>query len=675
MKTCPICEKSWPSNHSSCPTDGALLIDLRELEPGTVIRGKYRIERKLGRGGMGTVYLAEHIMLGRPRALKFISSELSQDAAFLRRFRREAQAASELRHPNVVEVVDLDQAEDGSPYIAMEYVEGPDLRHALAAGPFSVERALYIARGIALGLGAAHAKGIIHRDVKPENILLASGHGAPETSKLLDFGIAAMKESITAASRTHGLLLTPHYAAPEQWKGMGSADLDGRADVYALGGVLYEMLTRHTPFHAANTEGWMYQHIHEQPRPPSQLRLELANWQGLDDLVLHLLAKDREQRPKDIAELLGILDAMHFVAHVVQRETVREEVQPDVSPKREEAQSNDSPEYENGESYVGSEYDEVESSQAPLRWLWVCISAVGLGLMAFAVWYTPPWTKDTTNMAVQAPTVQPRTEKTQQKRITDSTHTEKTLPERITESAHSGKTQSERITDSKGTIPLFAVNGELQDCTPDKLDAALKAGGKLAIRVLNPEGMQRWVPITQVQSVLGIGYKFVDDVEARRYEALKSRMNIPDNQVVAHDGQSTASQDSQPAQVVTPNQPTKEPSVAETEQKAIALYNQRHYSEAKPLFDRACSGGNADACDYIGRMYAEGHGVTHNGYLAVSLYSKACDAGSGQGCSDLGDLYYQGNGVPKDKKKAGEYFGKGCSMGNNFACAKLKQLH
>jgi len=325
MKTCPICEKSWPSNHASCPTDGALLIELRELEPGTVIRGKYRIERMLGRGGMGTVYLAEHIMLGRPRALKFISSELSQDAAFLRRFRREAQAAIELRHPNVVEVADLDQAEDGSPYIAMEYVEGPDLRHTLESGAFSVDRALAIARGIASGLGAAHAKGIVHRDVKPENILLAIGHGAPETPKLLDFGIAAMKESATVASRTHGLLLTPPYAAPEQWKGMAADELDGRADLYALGGVLYEMLTGQTPFHAHNTEGWMYQHLQEQPKPPSQLRPELVNWQGLDATTLRLLAKERERRPRDASELIGLLDAVRYVAR---KETVWEDIKP-----------------------------------------------------------------------------------------------------------------------------------------------------------------------------------------------------------------------------------------------------------------------------------------------------------------------------------------------------------
>jgi len=180
--------------------------------------------------------------------------------------------------------------------------------------------------------------------------------------------------------------------------------------------------------------------------------------------------------------------------------------------------------------------------------------------------------------------------------------------------------------------------------------------------------------MTQVQSVLGIGYKFVDDVEARRYAALKSQLNISDNQTEAHEVQPKVSQDSHSVQVENHKSSAQDLSVAKTEQKAVALYNLRRYSEAKPLFDQACTGGNADACDYIGRMYAGGLGVAHDGYLAVMLYSKACDAGSGQGCSDLGDLYYQGNGVPKNMKKAFELLGKGCSMGNNSACAKLKQL-
>ena len=380
MKTCPLCETAYPSNHTNCPTDGALLIESRQLEPGTVIRGKYRIERQLGRGGMGTVYLAEHILLGRQRALKFISSELSQDATFLRRFRREAQAATQLQHPNVVQVVDLDQSEDGSPYMAMEYVEGPDLRHALSAGALPVERALAIARGIALGLGEAHAKGIIHRDVKPENILLAGGNGAPEIPKLLDFGIAAMKESTTAASRTHGLMLTPQYASPEQWKGMASELLDGRADLYALGGVLNEMLTGQTCFHSHSTEGWMYQHLQEQPQPPSQLRPELANWLGLDDLVLRLLAKDREQRPRDAADLVRMLDAVQNADPLARRRNVFE-TPATLMPERRATTFMPEP----GSAPLVPEYSPTPSSRSP-RTIWIAAAAV-LIVAALGIWF------------------------------------------------------------------------------------------------------------------------------------------------------------------------------------------------------------------------------------------------------------------------------------------------
>lgn len=310
MKLCPLCDTPYPNHLTNCSTDGAMLIESRELEPGTVIRNKYRIVRALGHGGMGTVYLAEHLLLGRMKALKFISSDLSRDPRFLKRFRLEAQVMIELRHPNIVEVVDLDQAEDGSPYIAMEYVSGPGLRQVLAAGPFRVERALEIARGVALGLGMAHAGGVIHRDVKPENILLAGGADRPEIPKLLDFGIAAMKESSTAISRTRGLMLTPEYAAPEQWKGMAAEDLDGRTDLYALGGVLHEMLTGRTSFRSHNTDGWMYQHLQAELIAPRLLRPELGQWPGLDALVMRLLAKNREDRPSGVAEFVRELDAV-----------------------------------------------------------------------------------------------------------------------------------------------------------------------------------------------------------------------------------------------------------------------------------------------------------------------------------------------------------------------------
>ena len=321
MKLCPLCDTAYPNHCTNCETDGASLITSRDLEPGTVIRNKYRIVRSLGRGGMGTVYLADHIMLGRQRALKFMSSDLGQDPRLLKRFRLEAQAAIELRHPNVVEVVDLDQAEDGAPYIAMEYVEGRDLRHVLNEGRLAVERSLLIARGVGQGLGVAHAKGIIHRDVKPENILIASGAGGSETPKLLDFGIAAMRENSLAMSRTQGLMLTPRYAAPEQWMGWSSDQIDGRVDLYALGGVMYEMLTGRLCFDPHDEQGWMYQHLQGERLPASRVRPELAQWAGLDALLLRMLARERDDRPRDVPEFLRELDAVQLRRSVTRVET------------------------------------------------------------------------------------------------------------------------------------------------------------------------------------------------------------------------------------------------------------------------------------------------------------------------------------------------------------------
>jgi TonB family protein len=313
MKTCPVCDTPYPNQHNTCPTDGSVLIETQELPPGQMIRGKYRIIRKLGQGGMGVVYLAEHLLLGGQMALKFLAVELSRNPQFVKRFRNEARAAYHLRHPNIVEVSDLDQDEDGTLFIAMEYVSGPSLRSVLRKSKnlFPVPRSLQVAGGLAAGLAAAHARGAIHRDIKPENILLLVGPAGEVQPKLLDFGIATMADSVTGISQTRGLLLTPEYAAPEQWRGTPSAELDGRTDLYALGGVLYEMLAGRPPFHAANPEGWMFQHLQGVPEPLGQLRPDLANdYPGLEAIVMRLLDRERDQRFASASELLEALKSV-----------------------------------------------------------------------------------------------------------------------------------------------------------------------------------------------------------------------------------------------------------------------------------------------------------------------------------------------------------------------------
>src|ERR1017187_4376747 len=337
MKTCPQCSTGYPDSHTTCPTHGLPLNEIRDLKPGMVIRNTYRIIRKLWQGGMGAVYLAQHTLMDEPQALKFLSSELSHDQAFTARFLREVRTLRQIRHKNVVDAGNLEPAEDGTLFFSMEFVDGPDLRAFLhdssqylntdchpersAAEPkdlrlplcsLPVPLALSIARQIAEGLAAAHSKGMVHRDIKPENILMARDVAA-WLPKIADFGIVATKESSTAYTRTGGTLLTMAYAAPEQWRGPPAASLDGRTDLYALGCLLYEMLTGQTPFQAENYESWARQHQTTPPQPPSILRPDLANWQGLDALVLRLLAKDREDRPNNVAELLGLLDLVIYL--------------------------------------------------------------------------------------------------------------------------------------------------------------------------------------------------------------------------------------------------------------------------------------------------------------------------------------------------------------------------
>jgi serine/threonine protein kinase len=312
MKICPQCESGYPDSLTQCPIHGGLLSETRDLRPGMLIRGNYRIIEKLGKGGMGAVYLAQHTLMNEPRALKFLSQDLSEDEEFTRRFLREVRTLRKIRNRHVVDCGDPERAEDGSLFFSMEYVNGPNLRTFLKAAPrpFDVTLALEITRGIAEGLGAAHAKGMVHRDIKPDNILMARD-GTHWIPKIADFGIVATQDS-GHHTRTGNMLLTMAYAAPEQWNGTRAAELDGRTDLYALGGLLFDMLTGQQVFEAENYHEWAQKHMNTLPRAPSSLRPELAKWKGLDALVLRLLAKDRKDRPQGVPAVLALLDTIVY---------------------------------------------------------------------------------------------------------------------------------------------------------------------------------------------------------------------------------------------------------------------------------------------------------------------------------------------------------------------------
>ncbi len=228
MKRCSICHSTYPATFTHCPHDGSLLTAANEWTDGAVIRGKYRILGKLGQGGMATVYKALHIGFDEVRALKVIHAELAGDLSFVKRFGQEAALTRKLQHPNAVRVEDIDQSEDGRPFLVMEFIEGQSLKEVIQQqAPLPVPRVCRIAKQVAGALDAAHQLGIIHRDIKPGNILLmrpSQGGEREETAKVLDFGIAKIREVQLGAggatlTRTGTSIGTPAYMSPEQAMG------------------------------------------------------------------------------------------------------------------------------------------------------------------------------------------------------------------------------------------------------------------------------------------------------------------------------------------------------------------------------------------------------------------------------------------------------------------------
>jgi Protein kinase domain len=299
-----------------CPHDGSVLEDKLPPEErlcGQTLGGKYRIEGFLSRGGMGAVYRATHVMLGKPVALKLIRPEIVTSLEVVRRFQREARAASLLSHPNIVTIYDLGQVEDGTLYLAMELCAGRSLKDLIVAeGPLAPRRAVRLCRAIAGALALAHKNRIVHRDLKPHNVMIARDAEGQETPKLLDFGIAKAVETDGATLTSTGMVLgTPRYLSPEQAKGLS---VDGRSDLYSLGIIFYEMLVGRVPFDDPSVPSLLVKHVAEPPRPPSDLRPGVPP--AIESIVLRLLEKDPARRFQSAEDLSAALAALDPVAPV-----------------------------------------------------------------------------------------------------------------------------------------------------------------------------------------------------------------------------------------------------------------------------------------------------------------------------------------------------------------------
>jgi serine/threonine-protein kinase len=267
----------------TCPEDGAALyadatIAVRAaVDPlaGRVLDEKYRLDARLGDGGMGTVYRATHLLIERPVAVKVLHPRFVEDEAAQKRFRREARAAGRLQHTNAVAVTDFGRTADGFVYIVMELLEGQSLRDLLAReAPLESRRAVAMMLQAAAAVEAAHESGIIHRDLKPGNIFIVQPRNAPPVVKVLDFGIAKLAADTVGEAETHALtqtgvmIGTPRYMSPEQCDGV---PLTPASDVYSLGIILYEMLTGAPPFTGASPLAVALQHSSKSPRRPTEV--------------------------------------------------------------------------------------------------------------------------------------------------------------------------------------------------------------------------------------------------------------------------------------------------------------------------------------------------------------------------------------------------------------------
>jgi serine/threonine-protein kinase len=288
------------------------------------IAGNWRTDEVIGSGAMGTIYRATQVSLGKTVVIKLLHKHLSGDPTLKKRFHREAKAASLLNHPNCIQVIDFGQQDDGAFYIAMEHVDGVDLAELIYEQfPLDPVRTIRILKQVCAALDEAHANGVLHRDLKPENVMVSERRNQPDFVKVLDFGIAKLQEGsgeggASTFQTVAGVVCgTPEYMSPEQARG---EKLDGRTDLYALGIVLYQMLTNELPFEADSALGVVTKHLSEKPKPPRQHHPAVPP--SLEALCLQLLEKDRNRRPQTALDVTAELNRIERELEAQARETM-----------------------------------------------------------------------------------------------------------------------------------------------------------------------------------------------------------------------------------------------------------------------------------------------------------------------------------------------------------------
>jgi len=303
QKVCPTCGTEYPLSERFCPRDGTAL---RSSNPqadlvGSIVAERYHILKKLGEGGMGSVYLAEHVKMGRKAALKVMNPGMAQDPDAIARFNREAANASRLNHPNICGIYDFGETPDGMIYLAMEFIEGASLTSLIEkSGALPAPRAAGIIHQAADALQVAHDYGIVHRDLKPDNIMVAKGRDGSDNVKVVDFGIAKASSSDAQKVTKTGLVVgTPEYMSPEQLAG---DKLDGRSDIYSLGLVAFNCLTGTLPFPSNSVQEAMIMRLTDQPKTLAEMKPEVEWPAELQAVMDKALARDAAERYQSAAQ-------------------------------------------------------------------------------------------------------------------------------------------------------------------------------------------------------------------------------------------------------------------------------------------------------------------------------------------------------------------------------------
>ncbi|GIW51601.1 MAG: hypothetical protein KatS3mg081_0956 [Gemmatimonadales bacterium] len=315
MKVCTTCGAEWPDETRFCPNDGSTLRSTGASDLiGSIVAERYHILKKLGEGGMGAVYLGEHVKMGRKSAIKVMSQSMANDPDAIARFNREAANAARINHPNVCAIYDFGETKDGLIYLAMEYIEGEALTDLIdREGALPPRRAANILRQVGDALQAAHDLGIVHRDLKPDNIMITRGRDGSDLVKVVDFGIAKAMggEEGQKVTKTGLVVGTPEYMSPEQLAG---DKLDGRSDLYSLALVFYRMLTGTLPFQADTAQEVMIKRLTDDPMPLNQA-LPGANFPPrLQEVMDRALQRMPQDRYATVAEF--VRDALEAVSQM-----------------------------------------------------------------------------------------------------------------------------------------------------------------------------------------------------------------------------------------------------------------------------------------------------------------------------------------------------------------------